>query len=465
MKFKILLIVLFLSVFTSFAKAQAGYRIEIKAPDAKGKTIYLAKYWNGASYTIDSTTITNKGQALMVTDSVIRDGQYLLHIKPNVNFDLLLSGEKQIVVKIDTRNPQNSVIEGSLDTHNLWKYSIALQKNEAEKTVLQRQLSDSTISDKERAKLTRKFTDNNADAANLLNTAISNNSDNWFGIYLKGMQTPAVPHIHPKSSDEASENREYMKEHFFDNISLTDRRFWTTSYFTSLVDVYLKDVVEDNPDSTAQAAVRLVAATQNDPYCFEQMLSYLSNTFSKSNKLGAENVWAALAEEYIFDKNVPWISEVQEASLMNEYVKIQHNRIGMTAVDIPLQKIDSTVFSLYDIDAEYIIMYFYNPTCGHCITEVPLLHDQLYAKYKDKGLEILAINTNPDQEMWEDFVSKNKLNGWINCGDPHYKSQYWMYYDVSGTPMVFVLDKDKKIIAKKIDVKTLEELFEYFIPQ
>jgi hypothetical protein len=55
------------------------------------------------------------------------------------------------------------------------------------------------------------------------------------------------------------------------------------------------------------------------------------------------------------------------------------------------------------------------------------------------------------------------MTGWINAADPNNKSQYWMNFDTSYIPAVFVLDKNKKIIAKKIDVEGLKQVFGYYI--
>ncbi len=91
------------------------------------------------------------------------------------------------------------------------------------------------------------------------------------------------------------------------------------------------------------------------------------------------------------------------------------------------------------------------------------MHDDLYKKYKDKGLKVVAINTASNKQEWADFVNTYKLNDWINASDLNYKSQYWLNYDLSGIPMTYLLDKNKKIIAKKIDSKQLDSLLEIYL--
>ena len=62
-----------------------------------------------------------------------------------------------------------------------------------------------------------------------------------------------------------------------------------------------------------------------------------------------------------------------------------------------------------------------------------------------------------------DYIEKNKLQDWTNAWDPDRESYYWTFYDTSTTPGVYLLDKDKKIIAKKIDAESLDRILNYEI--
>ena len=44
---------------------------------------------------------------------------------------------------------------------------------------------------------------------------------------------------------------------------------------------------------------------------------------------------------------------------------------------------------------------------------------------------------------------------------PYRESYFWEYFDASSTPGVYLLDKDRKIIAKKIDMKVLGDILNY----
>ena len=95
------------------------------------------------------------------------------------------------------------------------------------------------------------------------------------------------------------------------------------------------------------------------------------------------------------------------------------------------------------------------------------------------GVKNIIEISEKDFEKWKKFIRDNKLT-FINVAvtDPLYKAamedarqfvpkyttieslNYQTTYDIFSTPRVFVLDKDKKIIAKSISVSQLEEFID-----
>ena len=107
------------------------------------------------------------------------------------------------------------------------------------------------------------------------------------------------------------------------------------------------------------------------------------------------------------------------------------------------------------------VLYFFEPDCGHCKKVTPLLRS-FYEKYKnDKRINIVAVYMLLDKKEWSDFIEKNQLQAFTNVWDPNRVSRFWELYDASTTPMMYVMDKNKKILAKKIDVETLEMIVKY----
>jgi peroxiredoxin len=139
------------------------------------------------------------------------------------------------------------------------------------------------------------------------------------------------------------------------------------------------------------------------------------------------------------------------------------NLIGNPAPNLVLWDTLGTEINLRDIDAKYTVLYFYDPDCGHCKTKTPILYAS-YPELQAKGVEILAVCTTTDERRWLEFIRENDL-GWINIADLQAKTYFKFYYDVRSTPTVYILDKDKKILAKKIDVEQVEAVIDALIAQ
>lgn len=470
MKFKAVIILMSL-LFAYEMEAQNvqstgnGFNIEVTYRGQEGKKMYLGQYWRGSTYGRDSVMISNTGKAIFSHKEKLPEGQYFIYISPDFRTDLLIGNEQnKIQINIDNKDFLKSSVSGSNDTKLLWDHLNKIAENDNIREMMDDQLSDPSTTPQKKASLEREIAKEDEIAQAYTDELIKENKNNWFGAFLKGMTPVNLPYAYPKNDNEFNENKNYARAHYFDNINLTDPRLWRTNYMTSYIDTYMRQWVDPTPDSLAVAASRLVAKTKGNEACFKEMLSYLINMSTTSDKMGDENIWAKLCEEYIFDKKLKWIDSTQMSGLQYMYDHIKNNRIGMRARNLKLTTLDGKTIETNDISAEYLMIYFYGHDCHYCLEETPRIYNDIYTKYKDKGLQVIAIDIKgSDKKEWEKFVKDNKMTGWINAADPNNKSLYWMNYDTSYIPSVFVLDKNKKIIAKKIDSKGLVQVFDYYI--
>ena len=161
---------------------------------------------------------------------------------------------------------------------------------------------------------------------------------------------------------------------------------------------------------------------------------------------------------------------------------LQYLVVGVVPPNVCLpDTTDKNWVSLDKVKADYTILYFWDPECGHCKKETPKLQ-KLYAdKLKARNVEIFAVGkaTGDDFEKWKAFIRTNHLT-FINVGltkrlfeeatkdwrqfIPKYTNveslNYSEHFDVYATPKVFLLDKDKKIVAKSLSIAQLEEVID-----
>lgn len=461
MRYKIITIIfsfLCATYGTAINNTDSKFNIQASAPFAKGSTVYLARYWKSNPYSIDSTTVSPEGKFSFSKAEPLEPGQYLLLIKPDQKIELLID-KQQSDIKIDlNENLINSTISGNDDTKLYWNYIKEYTPYASQIQKLYNILENEKSSDQERAEAKKQYAQLLDKIDQLLNKHIKAQKGTWFASFIKAAYEINPPHLFPEEQQQQIENGQYLRKHFFDNIDFEDKRLWNTEFFSRQMDYFLYNIVSQHPDSIAQATSELVAKSQNNNEAFEQMFSNLFNSAATSPMMGMENVWARLAEDYIFDKDISWIDSTLHSSLLAEYALIEQNRLGMIAQDLLLRTIDGDSIHTSEVEADFTLLYFYSTTCSHCDHEMEELRKNFFPKYTDRGLKVITVNTGTDIEAWKKFMTKHEMEGegWYNLFDPSFSSQYWLKFDVSATPSLYFLDKDKRILAKKIDLTNLE---------
>jgi thiol-disulfide isomerase/thioredoxin len=123
--------------------------------------------------------------------------------------------------------------------------------------------------------------------------------------------------------------------------------------------------------------------------------------------------------------------------------------------------------TLGEIKADYTVLVFFGPTCGHCKKEIPKIkHDVDSLISAGYNIKTFAVATEFDKKEWKKFINKQKIGDWINVadinhdaeGNPVASSNWREKYDINSTPVIYLLDKEKKIIAKKINHQQIVEI-------
>ncbi len=117
--------------------------------------------------------------------------------------------------------------------------------------------------------------------------------------------------------------------------------------------------------------------------------------------------------------------------------------------------------SLHNQKSKYTILYFWEPDCSHCKTETPKLSKAYDTEKLDElGVQVIAVYLQRNINEWErytkhinvwlDFVLKHNMLKFTNVWEPFGYSEYRDKYNISSTPVLYLLDENKKIIAKRI---------------
>lgn len=133
-------------------------------------------------------------------------------------------------------------------------------------------------------------------------------------------------------------------------------------------------------------------------------------------------------------------------------------KVGKVAPDFSAPTPEGDMLALSDIKGKATIIDFWASWCGPCRRENPNVV-RIYEKYHDKGLEIIGVSLDREnqKQRWIDAIEKDNLT-WHQVSNLQYFSDpIARLYNVKGIPDMFVLDENGVIVAKKLRGQALED--------
>lgn len=458
----------------SACNAKGSYRISLSAPQLAKDSIFLAAYISDKIYSSDTVRLDANGNGVFKKNKKLEEGLYLIYIGPKNKFYEFLVGSDQninITLKDTTKTVQecmkvtgaeesvafadfgNYMTSKRTEQEEIMKDIRAVGNNEAKKKVAEDKMKS----------LDKEVVDHQTALADQYNGRM-------MGLFVRALIEPKYPDNLAGTDTSRTYQMaryQYAKKHYFDNVDIADHRVWRMNMINKRLDNFTNNWLIQIPDSVIPDVIGLIekSKTKHDSIAYSLMCNYMINFSVRSKVMGMDKLFLAIADKYYFTGQAPWADSTIMANVTSEAKKCRYNIIGMKAANLPLVKLDGSKFNLYDINSKYTLVYFFEPTCGHCKVITPKLHDNVYQKFKDKGFEVVCVYLMTDPKEWKDFLNLHQLYGdhWINAWDPQRESYYWQFFDTSTTPGVYLLDKDKKIIAKKIDMESLDRILDYEI--
>jgi peroxiredoxin len=223
---------------------------------------------------------------------------------------------------------------------------------------------------------------------------------------------------------------------------------------------YFDDFVIRQADSVNIEIKEWLDKFDGHPQGLRYWLMTLYTKYQESKIMGMDGVTVFLSDEYFLTDKVDFMDEDQKLEIEEELKFIRPNLIGKMAPRMNLLDTAMQPFFLNELNEKYLIYFFYDPDCGHCKKKTPVLKEA-YADLKKAGAEVIAICTITDTDKWKKFIKEQKLD-WLNLGDPLYQNNFRMEYNVRTTPQLYVLNQERKIIAKKIDVEQVLDFIQNY---
>jgi len=437
-------------------KKNDAYKIDIVAPQLKNHPINLGVYFYGKLYSRDSVMLDSKGMGSFQKEKSLPEGMYVVYYSNSNYFDVLISDDQTFKIQIDTADFSKNIYSGAEQTAAFADYVNYLASSREQVKHINEKYAKEKDEPLKKAELEKIDGEVKEKIKYLKNTY----GDKTLGVFLKATEQVEIPDFESIQNDSIKRVTKYYwyREHFFDNLNLSDPRLVYSPFLAPKVDYFIEKMVPQIPDTLNAEIVKLVEKSKGDTLTFQNMLSNMLNYAVKSNLMGMDRVTLTLSEKYYLSGEAYWADSALLAQLKTEVSKIKYNQVGDPARDLVVETLEGERLRVSTLPADYILLFFFEPTCGHCKVETPKLYKDVYQKYRNESFEVVCFYIQQDKDEWREFIDKNELYGWKNVWDPNRESYFWYFYDVSTTPGVYLINKDRKIMAKKISVETLDEI-------
>lgn len=440
--------------------------IQFKVKGVQDTTCLLAYRFGKKVFVKDTFDVDKKGMARIQYEKPLASGVYLW-VLPDKNFiEFIVSDQKfSLETSLDDIVGNMKVLESS-DNELFYQYRQFIDPKGSEIQEINQEIqalqADSLNDHKEAiSEKQRQMNVLNQEIVAFRENMMEKYPDAFITRMFWAMKEPEIPEapILPNGRPDSTFAYRYFKQHYFDNISFQDSALLRTPIFEDKVKYYMENLVIQIPDSVNKELDILIEEAKGNQIMTEFLLKTFTSKYERSKLMGAENIFVHLVETYYDNEEyTPWLDSAQRERILKRGRQLSPILIGKKAPNLVMLDYYNKPQSLHNINADYTILYFWAFDCGHCKKVTPKLHNY-YKEVKDQGVEVFAVSTKQELEGWKKYVEENELS-WINVHDLGGRNRIHEVYDIYSTPVIYLLDKDKKIVAKRLDVENLQKIIE-----
>jgi len=451
---RIFILLLIISISVQAMANREGYEIRINIKGISDSVCYLGNYYGDKTIIIDTAKVKKSGRFVFEGKKLLPQGIYfVVGEKKNQYFEFIIGNKQKFNIDTDISNIIEKMRFNRSPENTLFYNYIRFNK---QKYLELNVLKDSLSKNKGDSIIIKKIQSINNEVVEYKEVVIKKQPDSFIATVFKAMKEPQIPDTINGGNDE--ENREfsynYYKNHYWDNIELKNDKLLRSPIFHRKLDNYFSKILIQHPDTIIREVDLLTDKTIEGSEIFEYIIWYITNSSERSKIMGFDKVFVYMVENYYLKDKLPETNPFLLENLTKRVSEIKPSLLGKYATNLILIDTLGAFSSLYEIDSDYTVVIFWDQECGTCKREILDLKS-LYEKDKLE-FEVFAVCVDTNLASWRKFVKKNKLN-WINVnGTRSLSGDYHKLYDIYSTPVIYLLDNKKKIIAKRLDTKQLE---------
>jgi len=461
-----------LSMATLAQGTPKAYEIKVTLKPFTSGYLYLGHHFGNKQYLVDSAKLNEKSEAVFSGKEKLFGGVYMI-IYPRKNgwVECIVDKQQKFSVISDSADVINKTQYLNSSDNTLFsdyqKRSYAIGKKY--KTLSDQMAGlhgqDSTAKRAEMAALSKEIQDYRENFR-------KQHPEHLLSAIFNVLKEPVIPQAnqHPGGKYDSTFAYQYYKAHYWDGVSFTDERLLRTPVYIPKFDRYFAEVLPQDSDSIIRYAGNILEASRSNKEMFKYHLSALTDRYVNPTYMGQDKVFVHLFEKYYLTGAADsWMNDKYRKFIYDRGYSLMANQLGEKGANLELIDTLGKPRPLYEVEGPFTVLCFWDPTCSHCQVEVPKLDSIFQNKWKARGVRLYGVMTDGGKEAWLKYIRTHDLKDWIHV----YQTQemkdaesaanrpgFRQLYDVYQTPMLYLLDKDKRIIAKKLNYEQLDQVME-----
>lgn len=387
-----------LLVFTTLIPALLFSQVDIKISieNQQDSIYYLYKYI-GDKTAIADTAFFENGIIRIAGKNKLPEGIYLLTNENKIPLTEILIGKKQkFTLKINDLNDLSSFeAKGAKETEIYFKLMDKIKRTELNITALENETEYYPENDNKIDSLKR-------DLAKFEESLKINKKNAFINIFINSLKRRSL-------------------ENYWDDFALNDKRILTYPLIYNKLETYF-DCIAIDSDTINSAIDYLIGRTEGCVEVRDYLIWYFYGKYYSPKYMNLDDVYIHLAKEYFAKLEMENVSKGVADLIVERANYLENLKLGAKIPEIG---------NLYSIESQYIALIFYDKTCKKCAQEGRIL-ESLSKKYPE--MKIFPVEVH----------SSNQKN-------------LFAMYDIQTTPLIYILDNQKNIIAKRIKAEQVEQ--------
>jgi thiol-disulfide isomerase/thioredoxin len=481
---------------TCILNAQSNYEIKVSIKNMKAKRLFLAKYFLDKQYIADTADAKKPGEFVFKgAAEKMEKGMYFIAVDAGNNeksrlFDFIINESMNFSIVTDSLKMMEGIkFIGSKENEDF----IAYGKFMNDKYMAFDEYKAKMATDANKDKLIQeRGTAIGKEVKVFQAEFIKNHPKTFLSNIININEEPEVPELKTKEGKVDSLGRYvYYVTHYWDKLNLADYKLlFTPNMFQPKLVKYIDNILLQSPDTLLKYMDMIIDKAKADKDMFKYLVNWAAYHAESSKIMGMDKWFVHIVKTYHKKGLTPWYDKttldkiIERADIMGPLVigETIPELYYMDTTAIPFLKragfdtakssksmtdvyyknaSEATKYlkSMYDLKSDYTVLIFYATDCGHCQKEMPIVAEQQDKLNADKiSAKIVTLYSKHEYAEWKKFINEKNMSNLINGIEGIPINDLQKKFDVFSTPVIYIMDKNKKIIAKRMDAEKIHEI-------